>query len=126
MVQRLPESDPVETDDDDMSDEEETTNEESEEHINQPDQAAGRELPVTTIKTPKGKKLSIKSIRRDHPENLIIGNMDEGMKLRPAPLKRNLALLSTFEPKTFDEAVNDECWKFAMKEEFDQIKKSGT
>ena len=125
-MQRLPESDCVEIDDEDMSGEEETTNEESKEHINEPDQAARRELPSTTIKTLKGKKLSIKSIRHDHPKDLIIGNIDEGMNLRTTPLKRNLALLSTLEPKTFDEAVNDECWKFAMKEELDQIEKNGT
>ena len=52
--------------------------------------------------------------------------MDEGLKLKPTPLKRNIALLSTFQPKTFDEVVNDECWKFSMKEELDQIEKSGT
>ena len=74
----------------------------------------------------KGKNRSMKSVRRDHPNDLIIGDIEEGMKLRPAPLKRNLSLLSTIEPKTFNEASNDEFWKRDMKEELDQIEKSRT
>ena len=51
----------------------------------------------------------------DHPEDLIIGDLDEGMKLRSAPLKKNITLLSTVEPKNFNEVVNDELQKGAMK-----------
>ena len=41
--------------------------------------------------------------------------MEEGMKLKPTHLKRNLSLLSTIEPKNFNEVVNDELWKIEMK-----------
>ena len=47
------------------------------------------------IHIPRGKKPYIKSVQRNHPEDLIIENMEEGMKLRPTPPKRILALLST-------------------------------
>ena len=62
----------------------------------------------------------MKFVKHNHPEDLIIEDMEEGMKLRPTPKKRILSLLSTNEPKTSIEAYNDECWKYAMKEELDQ------
>ena len=63
-------------------------------------------------------------VKQNHPEYLIIGGMEEAMKLKPTPKKRILALLSTIEPKTFSEAFNDECWKNATKEELDQFEKN--
>ena len=65
----------------------------------------------------------MKFVKHNNPEDIIIGDMEEGMKLIPTPKKRILALLLTIEPKTFSEAFNDECWKNAMKEELDQIEK---
>jgi hypothetical protein len=38
----------------------------------------------------------------------------------------HLALLSTIEPNSFEEAIKDEFWNKAMNEELDQIEKNDT
>ena len=88
----------------------------------QPDQVKGTKF--LTTHTPKGEKPFMQFVKDNHHEDLIIGNMEEGVKLIPAPKKRIVALLSTIEPKTFSEAFNDECWKNATKEELDQFEKN--
>ena len=75
---------------------------------------------MLTTHTPKVQKPFMNFVKQNHPEYLIIGGMEEAMKLKPTPKKRILALLSTNEPKTSIEAFNDECWKYVMKEELDQ------
>ena len=47
------------------------------------------------------------------------------MQLRHASQRRNLALLSTTKPRSFGEALGDEHWSNAMREELNQIEKSG-
>lgn len=79
------------------------------------------------IKTPKTPS---KIVQRDHPEDFVIGNIDDGLQLIKNPKKviseTNLALLSTIEPKDFNQAFKDESWKESMKEELSQIENNKT
>jgi hypothetical protein len=68
-------------------------------------------------------------IPKNHPSDQIIGNKDEGVETGRrihSPEQMHLVLLSTIEPKFFDEANKDEFWNKAMDEELDQIEKNDT
>jgi hypothetical protein len=61
----------------------------------------------------------------------IIGDKNAGIETKGSkrvrtPEKKHLALLSTFEPRSFEEASNDEHWIKAMEEELNQIEKNDT
>ena len=58
-----------------------------------------------------------KRVQKNHPSDQIIGNKDVGVETRRrirSPEKTHLALSSTIEPKSFEEASNDEFWNKAM------------
>jgi hypothetical protein len=68
-------------------------------------------------------------VQKNHPPEQIIGNKDAGVETRRklcSPEQRHLALLSTVEPNSFEEANTDEHWIKAMEEELDQIEKNET
>jgi hypothetical protein len=68
-------------------------------------------------------------VQKNHPSEQIIGNKDVGVETRRricSPEQQHLALLSTFEPSSFEEANKDELWIKVMDEELDQIEKNDT
>jgi hypothetical protein len=68
-------------------------------------------------------------VQNNHPSEQIIGNKDAGGETRRkihSPEQQHLALLSTFEPRSFEEANKDECWIKDMDEELDQIENNDT
>jgi len=109
--------------DDDLSDEEQDVNEATENE--ESEKPADRQATSPVRRSSQAHKPSMKFVRRDHPEDLIIGNLDEGMKLRQTA-RKDLALMSLSEPKNFREAYEDEHWNKAMQDELEQIKKSET
>ncbi|PNX55952.1 hypothetical protein L195_g049586, partial [Trifolium pratense] len=61
-----------------------------------------------------------------HPPEQIIGNTEDGVRTRRA-LQNNendLAMISQIEPKSINEAIIDESWIEAMKEELLQFEKN--
>ena len=118
LAHKIPKYEPEDTDDD-WSDEEEiqTTTEKQYDH-----HAQAKDEQISS----NGTKPSLISVKRDNPEDLIIRNIEEEMQLKHAPQRINLELLSTNEPRSFGEALNDEHWRNAMREELNQINKSGT
>jgi hypothetical protein len=74
-------------------------------------------------------KTPSKQIQKNNPSDQIIGNKDAGVETRRrihSPEQMHLALLSTIEPNSFEEASKDEFWNKAMDEELDQIEKNDT
>jgi hypothetical protein len=63
-------------------------------------------------------------VQKNHPSEQIIGNKDAGVETRRricSPEQQHLAVLSTIESSSFEEANKDElCIKY-MDEELDQI-----
>jgi hypothetical protein len=56
-------------------------------------------------------KTPSKQVQKNHPSYHIIGNKDAGVETRRriySPEKMHLALLSTIEPNSFEEASKDE------------------
>jgi hypothetical protein len=61
-------------------------------------------------------------VQKNHPSEQIIGNKYAGVETRRrirSPEQKNLALLSTVEPNSFEESIQDEHWIKAMDEELD-------
>ena len=74
-------------------------------------------------------KTPSRQVQNKHPSDQIIGNKDAGVETRRiilSPKQTHLALSSTIEPKSFEEASKDEFWNKAMDEELDQIEKNDT
>ena len=63
---------------------------------------------------------------RDHPHNLVIGNIEDPVKTRSKAC--NMCMFSGFismiEPKKVDEAINDVHWVSAMQEELAEFKRN--
>jgi hypothetical protein len=78
----------------------------------------------------KEAKSSLRIIRKNHPENQIIGDINEGVQTRRKLIKdseqSHVAFLSMTEPKIFEEASQEDNWIRAMNEELDQIEKNNT
>ncbi|XP_022851835.1 uncharacterized protein LOC111373528 [Olea europaea var. sylvestris] len=77
-------------------------------------------FPQDRDKDPKEPSTRVKS---NHPKDNIIGDLDEGMRLRRRVLN-NIAYtsyVSQVEPKKVEEALSDECWVNAMHEELNQF-----
>ena len=109
--------------DDDLSDEEQDVNEATENE--ESEKPADRQATSPVRRSSQAHKPSMNFVRRDHPKDLIIGNLDEGMKLRQTA-RKDLALMSLSEPQNFREAYENEHWNMAMQDELEQIKKSET
>ncbi|XP_022857366.1 uncharacterized protein LOC111378405 [Olea europaea var. sylvestris] len=85
-----------------------------------PESSEKETLPQNLDKSPKEPSTRVKS---SHPKDNIIGDLDEGMRLRRRVLN-NLAYtsyISQVEPKKVEEALSDECWVNAMHEELNQF-----
>jgi hypothetical protein len=64
-------------------------------------------------------------IQKNHPQDLIIGNPDEGVTTRrTVDVIVNFYFVSKIEPKNVKEALEDEFWIEAMQEELNQFKRS--
>jgi hypothetical protein len=78
----------------------------------------------------KEAKSPLRIIRKNHPENQIIGDINEGVQTRRKLIKdtkqSHVAFLSMIEPTNFEEARKEEDWIRAMNEELDQIEKNKT
>ncbi|GAU32707.1 hypothetical protein TSUD_101280 [Trifolium subterraneum] len=61
-----------------------------------------------------------------HPPDQIIGNTEYGVRTRKAlqDVETNLGLISQIEPRSINEAIIDESWIEAMKEELHQFEKN--
>ena len=71
----------------------------------------------------RSEKLSANYVNRDHLDNYIICDIEDGMQLK---YRRYLSLISTIEPKNFSKPYGDESWEKAVNDELKQIEKSGT
>ncbi len=75
-------------------------------------------------------RTSSSRIQKNHPEELIIGDINSGVgtiRKRQAPiLDIQVSSLSLTEPKNVEEAIKDEYWVKEMKEELNQIEKNHT
>ena len=82
----------------------------------------------------KGKlhlKTRSERLQRNHHEEQIIGDINAGVETRSkrqesTSNQEQVSLLSLFEPKNVEEAINDENWMKAMKEGISQIEKNET
>jgi len=64
-------------------------------------------------------------IQKNHPQDLIIGNPDQGITTRRSVVViANSCFVSEIEPKNVKEALTDEFWIEAMQEELNQFKRS--
>lgn len=60
-----------------------------------------------------------------HPKNLILGDLEQGVKTRSSiNLFNNLAFVSQIEPKSLKDAENDEFWILAMQEELNKFERN--
>ncbi|GAU49710.1 hypothetical protein TSUD_407870 [Trifolium subterraneum] len=61
-----------------------------------------------------------------HPQEQIIGNTEDGVRTRRflQHKENNLAMISQIDPKSIDEAITDESWINAMKDELMQFEKN--
>ncbi|GAU24551.1 hypothetical protein TSUD_148920 [Trifolium subterraneum] len=61
-----------------------------------------------------------------HPPDQIIGNTEDGVRTRKAlqDVETNLGLISQIEPRSINEAIIDESWIEAIKEELHQFEKN--
>ncbi|GAU52016.1 hypothetical protein TSUD_418310, partial [Trifolium subterraneum] len=61
-----------------------------------------------------------------HPPDQIIGNTEDGVRTRKAlqDVETNLGLISQIKPRSINEAITDESWIEAMKEELHQFEKN--
>jgi hypothetical protein len=78
----------------------------------------------------KEAKSPLRIIRKNHPENQIIGDINKGVQTRRKLIKdleqSHVSFLSMTKPKNFDESSkHDDCIR-AMNEELDQIEKNNT
>ena len=87
--------------------------------------------PSTLLQGSTPSKTPSKMIQRNHPEHQIIGDINAGVETRSKRKEsitnqEHVSLISLFEPKNVEEAINDEQWMKAMKEEISQIEKNKT
>jgi hypothetical protein len=78
----------------------------------------------------KNQNLLSELLRKNHPENQIIGDINEGVQTRRKLIKNteqsHVAFLSMMNLQNFEEASKEEDWIRAMNEELDQIEKNNT
>jgi hypothetical protein len=100
---------------------------EDEEEVEGEDEEYQTEVEEKVHQVPPNKPS--KRVQKNHPLDLIIGSKDVGFETRRricSPEQTHLALSSTIEPNSFEEANKDEFWNNAMDEELDQIDKNDT
>ena len=62
---------------------------------------------------------------KNHPLEKIIGSKDK-VVMKRRRINEELCIISQLEPKRIDEAIKDDHWMKAMKEELDYIIKNNT
>ncbi|RHN44923.1 hypothetical protein MtrunA17_Chr7g0224641 [Medicago truncatula] len=60
----------------------------------------------------------------DHPADQIIGSTTDGIRTRLSFQDNNMAMISQMEPKSINEAIIDDSWIEAMKEELSQYERN--
>jgi len=60
----------------------------------------------------------------DHPVDQIIGSTTDGVRTRMSFQDNNMAMISQLEPKSINEAIIDDSWIEAMKEELSQFERN--
>ena len=101
--------------------------EKDEEEVEEEDEEDHTEVEEQVQQVPP--KKHSKRVQKNRPSDQIIGNKDARVETRRricSPEQMHLALLSTIEPNSFEEASKDEFWNKAMDEELDQIEKNDT
>ena len=65
-------------------------------------------------------------VKKNHPADLILGNLDESMvtRRRYVNLVQYMCFTSSIEPKNINEALLDESWTNAMQEELEQFSRN--
>jgi FtsZ-interacting cell division protein YlmF len=75
-------------------------------------------------------KTPLRIVRKNHPKNHIIGDINKGVQTRRKSIKdleqSQVSFISMIEPKNFDEANKHDDWIRAMYEELDHIEKKNT
>jgi hypothetical protein len=74
-------------------------------------------------------KTPSRRVLKNHPSDHIIGNKEARVESRRricSSKQQHLALLSTIEPSSFEEANKDKYWVKAMDEDLDQIERNDT
>jgi hypothetical protein len=66
---------------------------------------------ITPFKTPR------KIIQKNHPKEEIIGIGTRSKMMESTSTHEHISLISLIEPKNIEEAIQDEYWMKAMKEE---------
>jgi hypothetical protein len=105
--------------------------EEESSDIEETKSANNENLIPTLVQGSTPSKTPNKRVQRNHPEEKIIGDINAGVETRSKRQEsssnhKHVSLLSLFEPKNVEEAINDEYWMKAMKEEISQIEKNET
>jgi len=60
----------------------------------------------------------------DHPADQIIGSTTDGVRTRMSFQDNNMAMISQLEPKSINEAIIDDSWIEAIKEELSQFERN--
>ena len=83
-------------------------------------------IPVSEIQseTPRRSKPREWKSSSSFPHEFIIGDPSQGIRTRSSFKQGNLAFISQIEPKSINEALQDEAWLDAMKEELIQFDKN--
>jgi hypothetical protein len=85
---------------------------------------------LTDTNQQKEAKSPLRIVRKNHPENQIVEDINNGVHTRRKLIKdseqSHVAFLSMIEPTNFDEANQHDDWIRAMNGELDQIEKNNT
>ncbi|XP_045791328.1 uncharacterized protein LOC123886036 [Trifolium pratense] len=94
--------------------------------IDDEDEQSSSKEQVAEQESPPQEPPKTWKIINNHPQEQIIGDTAEGVRTRRSFQlnENNLAMISQIEPKSIDEAIIDESWKIAMKEELSQFEKN--
>lgn len=93
-------------------------------YVEYEDQSESEHLEETTSKNPN------RYVQKNHPEEKIIGNKNQGVQTRTRLARNNeqvnFCLMTKMEPRTYVEANTSEKLMNAMQEELQQIEKNKT
>jgi len=88
----------------------------------EPEKEEIEEAEQDQMSTAKGPSIRV---QKNHPQDLIIGNPDQGITTRRSVgVIDNSCFVSKIEPKNVNEALTNEFWIEAMQEKLNQFKRS--
>ena len=100
---------------DDVDQDVETSEPPEEDHVEEEQPVASAEEITDQPTQSKGPSVRV---QKNHPEELIIGNLEQGITTRKSnDVIANSCFVSMFEPKNVKEALTDELWIEAMQED---------